>query len=126
VPEILTTASQADAIQVAVEHVLAWTGEEAASIRPSICVMTHSRNQRDQVAQALKAHGITVSTIEADTGDTAANDTVRVSTMHRAKGLEFDRVVVLAQGMLDSMEHDFAQLVYVALTRAKSVAVLIK
>lgn len=126
VPEIVTTASQADAIQVAVEHVLAWTGEEAASIRPSICVMTHSRNQRDQVAQALKAHGITVSTIEADTGDTAANDTVRVSTMHRAKGLEFDRVVVLAQGMLDSMEHDFAQLVYVALTRAKSVAVLIK
>lgn len=126
VPEIVTTASQADAIQAAVEHVLAWTGEEAASIRPSICVMTHSRNQRDQVAQALKAHGITVSTIEADTGDTAANDTVRVSTMHRAKGLEFDRVVVLAQGMLDSMEHDFAQLVYVALTRAKSVAVLIK
>lgn len=124
-PEIVTTASQVDAIQAAVEHVLAWTGEEAASIRPSICVMTHSRNQRDQMAQALKAHAITVSTIEADTGDTAANDTVRVSTMHRAKGLEFDRVVVLAHGLPNASDDGYAQLVYVALTRARSMAVLI-
>jgi superfamily I DNA/RNA helicase len=51
--------------------------------------------------QALRAHEITVSTIEADSNHTAANDTVRVSTMHRAKGIEFDRVIVLAQGMLD-------------------------
>jgi len=88
--------------------------------------MTHSKIQRDQVELALKDRGIPVSTIEADTADTAANDTVRVSTMHRAKGLEFDRVVVLAQGMLGGMENDFAQLVYVAMTRAKSVAVLIR
>ena len=88
--------------------------------------MTHSRLQRDQVVLALRDRGIPVSTIEADTADTAANDTVRVSTMHRAKGLEFDRVVVLAKGMLDSTEDDFAQLVYVALTRAKSVAVLLR
>jgi hypothetical protein len=127
-PEIVEIADPIEAIHVAAMHVQQWWGGGADPYRPSICVMTYSKAYRDQVVQALKAIGIAVSTIEPDTADALTNEAVRVSTMHRAKGLEFDRVVVLAQGMLNTAEGDgdSAQLVYVAMTRAKSVAVLLK
>ncbi len=48
--------------------------------------------------------------------------TVRVATMHRAKGLEFDRVIVVDHA---SGEERSAALLYVALTRARAVAVLV-
>jgi superfamily I DNA/RNA helicase len=50
------------------------------------------------------------------------------ATMHRAKGLEFDRVIVLAPKsyMGDPLETDSKRkLIYVALTRAKKEAALL-
>lgn len=127
-PEVIEVANFHESAQVAVERVVSWWDDGTNPDRPSICVMTHSKAHRDHLAQALKSLGIAISTIEADTADTANNETVRVSTMHRAKGLEFDRVVVLAQGMLKDKADDsgVAELVYVAMTRAKSLAVLLR
>lgn len=127
-PEIVEVSGSLEAVQVAADRVREWWGNGTDPLRPSVCVMSHTKTIRDQVAKALRTFDIAVTTIESDTADSTGNDAVRVSTMHRAKGLEFDRVVVLAQGMLDdeSGDTDFAQLVYVAMTRAKSMAVLVR
>ena len=127
-PEIVDVPGSHEAVQVAVGRVREWWGDGTDPSRPSVCVMTHTKATRDQVVKALRTFDIEVSTIESDTADSAGNDAVRVSTMHRAKGLEFDRVVVLANGMLGDVadDSDFAQLVYVAMTRAKSMAVLVR
>ncbi|WP_445145256.1 UvrD-helicase domain-containing protein [Dyella sp. Tek66A03] len=127
-PEIVDVVGSHEAVQVAVDRVRQWWGDGVNPSPPSVCVMTHTKVTRDQVAQALRTFNIEVSTIESDTADSAGNDAVRVSTMHRAKGLEFDRVVVLANGMLGdaSDDLDLAQLVYVAMTRAKAMAVLVR
>lgn len=126
-PEIVEVADSSEAVRIAADRVSDWWGDGSDPARPSVCVMAHSNANRNQVAQALRLRGIAVSTIEADTADTTGNSAVRVSTMHRAKGLEFDRVVVLAQGLLGAdTDSDLAQLVYVALTRAKSAAVLVR
>jgi superfamily I DNA/RNA helicase len=62
-----------------------------------------------------------------DSADTASGDAIRIATMHRAKGLEFDRVVVLAlKGIAPAGGTDLAQLAYVSLTRAKTGAVLVR
>lgn len=127
-PEIVDVPGSHEAVQVAVNRVREWWGDGTDPSRPSVCVMTHTKAIRDQVAKALRTFDIEVSTIEAETADSAGNDAVRASTMHRAKGLEFDRVVVLAHGMFSDVsgDSDFAQLVYVAMTRAKSMAVLVR
>lgn len=122
VPEVLESGNADEAIRLAVERVAAWASE---SEPPTICVMAPTLRLRDEVARALGKKGIETATIEADSIDSAESTAVRVSTMHRAKGLEFDRVAVLAQSV-GTGEDDQAQLVYVSLTRAKTVALLVR
>lgn len=58
-----------------------------------------------------------------------ARDVVHFATMHRAKGLEFDAVAVVAPGSFfgdPESTADQRKLLYVALTRAKRSAVLVK
>lgn len=125
VPEVLATGDVDEAIGVAVGRVSAWMGEVGAEGSPSVCVMAPTARLRDAVASALDQKGIGTTTIEADTVESADSSAVRVATMHRAKGLEFDcaAVLALAGGWAGD---DFEQLVYVSLTRAKSVALLIR
>ena len=113
-------------IALAVERVVAWTSASELEPKPSICVMAHTNNSRDEIVRRLAQEGLVASLIDAETIDSASSTSIRVSTMHRAKGLEFDRVVVVAPGMLGDQNSDLPQLVYVSLTRAKSVAMQIK
>lgn len=80
---------------------------------------------RENVSAALDSQGIRASIIESKTVGPADSGAVRIATMHRAKGLEFDRVVVLAFPGRRRAEA-FEQLVYVSLTRARSMAVMIR
>ena len=125
-PLVVELDDNTKAMDIAVECACKWWNEDSESGRPSICVMTLGKSQRDRIVEALKRNDIPTCIVDADTADTVSNDVVRVSTMHRAKGLEFDRVVVLAQGLLDPPGEDQAQLVYVAMTRARSMAMLIR
>lgn len=67
-------------------------------------------------------------TISAQSSHADARDALHFAMMHRAKGLEFDAVVVVAPssyfGKLDETVNQ-RKLVYVALTRAKRAAMLI-
>lgn len=72
-----------------------------------------------------KQQGYAVQILEAQEPDTATASVIRVSTMHRAKGLEFDHVIVLNDADPDSSEPTDPRLIYVALTRAKVRAALL-
>lgn len=122
VPEVLESGNADEAITLAVERIAAWVAEPEP---PTVCVMAPTLRLRDEVARVLGKKGIETTTIEADSIDSAESSAVRVSTMHRAKGLEFDRVAVLALPF-GAGDDDNAQLVYVSLTRAKTAALLVR
>ena len=108
---------------------------EDASLR-GVCVVARTRRERDAIAATLTEHELTHVALEAGAIDAAETEGVRLATMHRVKGLEFDRVVMAginadlvplpaaidARG--DAVERESAEteeraLVYVAATRAK-------
>lgn len=125
-PEILDVPSADAAVQVARDRVSEWL-RESEMAGGTVCVMAPTKVLRDAVGDSLASAKIPVSPIETESADTASPDAVRVATMHRAKGLEFDRVIVLAPKGIDPPGGtDIAQLIYVSLTRAKTGAVLVR
>lgn len=102
---------------------------EAADSPPSICVIAASQKHREAMAKQLLSAGIAGVTISAQSNHADVRDAVHFATMHRAKGLEFDAVVVVAPNdYFGEPEETQGQrkLLYVALTRAKRAAVLIR
>jgi len=81
---------------------------------------------RDQLMVALRAAGYAVESIEPDTRVSAEVNGLLFATMHRAKGLEFQNVIVTSTTVRQGTRGDVApQLIYVALTRAKQRAALL-
>ena len=125
-PETVDVSSADAAVQLARDRVTAWL-KEPEMAGGTLCVMAPTRVLRDAVGESLTSAKVRVSAIETESTDTASADAVRVATMHRAKGLEFDRVIVLApSGIEPAGGSDIAQLIYVSLTRAKTAAVLVR
>lgn len=84
---------------------------------------------RDAVARQFAAAGHKVAVIDASQNLSVSSDVIHFATMHRAKGLEFDDVVVIAPSAYLGDPRDTEtrrKLIYVALTRAKRDAVLLK
>ena len=104
------------------------------------CVVARTRTERNVIADALTGADLPVEILEADSPD-ASSSGVRLATMHRVKGLEFDCVVIasvnehivpLAAAVPDDggPGHTAAEtveraLLYVAATRAKKELVLL-
>ena len=59
----------------------------------SVCIVSRTRNERDAIQDELSDAEIPVEVLEADAPDPSSSG-VRLATMHRVKGLEFDRVVI--------------------------------
>jgi hypothetical protein len=113
----------------AIGFIKALRAEAADSQTPTICVIASSEKTREAMAKQLLAAGLAGVTITAQSNHGDARDKVHFSTMHRAKGLEFDAVVVVApQNYFGDAEQTVNQrkLMYVALTRAKRAAGLIR
>ena len=102
----------------------------------AVCVVARTVGERRAVEQALASQGVATTVIERDAIDDGTKDGVRLATMHRVKGLEFERVVMASvnRGLvplaaaLDSRSDAAARestateeraLVYVAATRAR-------
>ncbi len=100
------------------------------------CVVARTNNERDAVAEALRCREVEVCVLERAGPDADQDDCVRLATMHRVKGLEFDRVVIASanrnlvplpvairsagdEAARESAETLERALVYVAATRAK-------
>ena len=76
----------------------------------------------------LKESGLVGVTISAQSNHSDARDVIHFATMHRAKGLEFDDVIVVVpRSYLGNVEETQSQrrLLYVALTRARSGVMLL-
>ena len=102
----------------------------------SVCVVARTKKLRNAVRDAVRRAGCPVFRLSGATVDDETRDGVRFATMHRVKGLEFDRVVVVGvnRGMVphlgamnaagDPVERRAAEtaersLLHVAATRAK-------
>ncbi len=105
------------------------------------CLVVRTKKQRRQYEQALNERGIKTYNISRDQYDRREQEGLRLATMHRVKGLEFDRVI--AAGINDGtvplafrltntddsavkqeVEMQERALFYVALTRARRAALI--
>ena len=127
-----------DSAEQQTAFIVRWLGdlaERGESLR-STCIVARTQAERDSVGQAIEEAGLSGVVLEQYLPDDAGDDAVRLATMHRVKGLEFDRVIMASvnegvvplpkatQGHADDSAREWAEteeraLVYVAATRAR-------
>ena len=105
-----------------------------------VCVVARTLEERNAIAEELADADLPVEVLEADSPDESSTG-VRLATMHRVKGLEFDRMVIASvnEGIVplraavfavDASERTAAEtaeraLLHVAATRAKKELVVL-
>jgi len=95
----------------------------------SVCVMVPIKHDANTVYGCLKAAKMPATIIGPDERDQPDSKAVRIATMHRAKGLEFDEVVLLMPKNWSDLKggtDNNKRLQYVAMTRAKKFATVIR
>lgn len=121
----------ADCLETAANHVISFTKlfrEQNVDVH-TLCVIAFSEKSRDSLVKQAQGAGLSCVTITAQTNHSDSREVVHFATMHRAKGLEFDAVIVVApESYFGEPAETGSQrkLVYVALTRAKLEAGLIR
>lgn len=76
-----------------ITRIASWYREsQKANDRHVACVAVRTNNDREQYAKALSAQGIQVHEITGESMDIDDPKPLRLATMHRIKGLEFDHV----------------------------------
>ena len=91
----------------------------------SVCVVVPNKQISKVAYDALRAARLEAHVLGSEGRDVPDSKVVRIATMHRAKGLEFDEVVLLLQSSFETKESAADQrrrLQYVAITRARKVA----
>lgn len=95
----------------------------------SVCVIVPTKHDANAVQGNLKAEKMASTILGPDDRDQPDSQSVRIATMHRAKGLEFDEVVLMIprdwSGSKLSKEN-IQRLQYVAMTRAKKIATVVR
>lgn len=127
-PRTTRVSGLEDAAKDALSFIEEWRPSDETATNLSFCVITHSEKARDVLGQQLQGHGLKTVAITAQANHLDAMGVIHLSTMHRAKGLEFDCVIVVTpRRFIDEVVEDGneRQLLYVALTRAKRGAALI-
>lgn len=105
-----------------------------------ICIAARTNSEIDNISAYLKEQGITIFKINKDAPDSLETGDIRVATLHRVKGLEFDIMIVASvnKGMipfeyqreyadeLQKLQHEIEEraLLYVGITRARKRAVI--
>ena len=124
---IMESCPSREALVERIKAILAaWGVVPEAPHLGATCIMAASKAARDQLRAALRSAGYAVESIEPDTRVSAEAKCLLFATMHRAKGLEFQNVIVTSTTVHQGDREAVApQLVYVALTRAKQRAALL-
>lgn len=130
--------TQVDGVEAVIEKTVAilkaWRNDDTVGAADGGCapktsaVLVRTAAVRTAVEQRCGMEGMPTVVIDKEQTLAAPPAAVRFATLHRAKGLEFDRVVVVgrqaALGNVEETAHE-RRLLYVALTRAKREAALI-
>ena len=139
VPEAKIFATSAEEAAFLKDHIQALIGE--ATSAESICVVARTKRFVETYLAHLEAAGIKTYKVKADAAEQRDRPGVRVATMHRVKGLEFEHVIVAGANRgivpldfaLAAADDDVSKrnaetgeraLLYVALTRAKRSALI--
>lgn len=134
-PLLLHATDRADELSKAAELLTVWLEQDRdseASAPESIAILVRDRYQRDAVVNGLAQHGVEVRAVDREA---AGRGRPVVMTMHRAKGLEFRKVLLfdvsknaiprpLRDQQYSDADRDDAllrerSLLYVAATRAR-------
>lgn len=136
-PSVTLLPSFADELGFVSSHVRALLAEGSALA--SICVVARTNRIMENCEAALREAGFDVYRIRRDAADQAGRPGLRLATMHRVKGLEFDHIVIVSANAdivplpkalaanddpVAARDAETAEraLLYVALTRAKKSA----
>jgi len=128
-PEMLSVEGVEGAAKQAITSIKTWMADASDGSVPTICVIVYSEAVRNAISKLCVAAGIVTHVIDASQKSLPLSGTVQFATMHRAKGLEFDCVVVVVPEAYlgDPVDtENQRKLIYVALTRAKREAVVLK
>jgi superfamily I DNA/RNA helicase len=128
VPLVVDAKGMEETVSLAIGTVKKWRNEDADGHFNSTCVIASSQAVRDSMAKQFSSAGLATAVIDASQNLSTDAKAVHFATMHRAKGLEFDRVIVVAPASYLGAPLDTEsqrKLIYVALTRAKREALVI-
>lgn len=128
-PIVASVTGMEGAAAKVLELLVQFRGGKTGGDAPSVCVIASSEKNREALAKHVQGAGLSCVTITAQENHSDSRNVVHFATMHRAKGLEFDAVVVVApEEYFGNPEETAAQrkLMYVALTRAKRAAGLVR
>lgn len=137
VPQITDTPGLDSELDVIVQQTQKWLGQETPA--GTIAVLVQDQYQRDRVAKRLTEASVPARSVD---NETPPDDRVLVMTMHRAKGMEFGKVILADSGYvspaqkarldaMDPSERADAELrqrslEYVAATRARDELVVLR
>jgi superfamily I DNA/RNA helicase len=138
-PAVMTFPSAAEEAAYLKQHVQGLVTQ--GSPLESICIVARTKKLVENYAAHLRGSGIETYEVKRDTAEQRDRPGVRVATMHRVKGLEFEHIIVaganrgivpldvaLAAGddaiTQRNLETGERALLYVALTRAKRSALI--
>jgi len=138
-PAAMTFASAAEEAAYLKQHIQALVAE--GSPLESICIVARTKKLVENYAAQLRASGIETYEVKRDTAEQRDRVGIRIATMHRVKGLEFEHIIVAGANRgivpLDialsagddaitqrNLETGERALLYVALTRAKRSALI--
>ena len=127
VPVLARVGGLEEAFTQVKQFLAEWKQEDTHHTELTFCVVASSEKNRDALGHLLQQAGVRTVAVSAQSSRTDERGVVYLSTMHRAKGLEFDCVAVVApKSYLDEPGEvgNQRQLLYVALTRAKRGALL--
>lgn len=116
-----TFATKTEALKALCDSIETITKEHGRALE-NICITQRAKNNQD-IQDALTQRGIPFLVLSHDQGDERTKKGVRLATMHRIKGLEFDCVFMLGTPTQMNDDPDVAcqlsALHYVAASRAK-------
>ncbi len=90
-PEIKLFDNFDDEIIAIKKHINTLVAEDDSA---KICLVLRTKKLRNEYSQRLSEMGISTLVLHKDTRDDLIKNSVRVATMHRVKGLDFDHVII--------------------------------
>jgi len=137
-PITITVANRNQEAEAVATQIQRWLNSDPNTAPETIAVLVHDRHSREHMAEDLAGHGIAIRSVDRERPQPGKP---LVMTMHRAKGLEFSKVIIIAHGAWptyykdatrnwdDTLKEDAdlreRSLTYVAMTRARDELVII-